>query len=605
MSEVELWLYPDLFHYGIVFAHPKLTVPYLKKVVSYAKAKAREGGYPYLSWLIWKHMAVNKMLMDENLAWTYFQIFYTLKSKPVKERLEFAELQQQLAESQNSTSYKQHMKVSTLEFVLFLFMQQANKVSLRKSLMGEEWPGCSPRLESPVHSSRSDVAATTVDERKHIHFVLSHFSQIIDILTDGNKTKTFPQQGPVISVEVVKALGYLIHGRIRSQSVICNLYDIAIRHRIQNNSGYLRATDCFSMLKFEQWLTKVLGENPFGLASCITSGIRLNWADLSPRKENQRRKAKIAINSLSAPNDSKLIVFSQCSNQTVARQTALLNGACVKIHRCHFAFVYLLSPLKSVSIEKCIDTSIVLGPVSMCIKLISCQNVTLIAPCQSVIVSSSNGITLHVTTPTQPIIFGDNSLSLSEPPVILAPYNTFYADLENHLAMVGLAVSPNTNQWNNPICVDNRSNMSLSHSRINDGLLSRSSKNVDGVDSCSSEHDSQFYRLMNSSDFYTFSIPFRLPKTTSGKHDKNFCITEEIPGGLPKEYAQAVRAKQRGTERWKKAVKKSNMTKEERTLFQKLVEEKFKEWVLDTSHQRQLDDLGQGKLLFSTPVQNA
>ena len=593
MSEVELWLHPDILYYGIICAHPKLTVPYLKKVVSYAKAKGKDGGFPELSWTIWKHMAVNKMLMEETLAWTYFQIFFNLKNKSVKERLEFAELCQQLSETGSLASYQQHMKVPTLEFVLFLFMQQANKVSLRKSLLGEEWPGASPRLESPSHSSRSEATVNIVDERKHTQFIISHFSQIIEILSEGYKIKDSPNREYVAS-EVIKVLGYIIHGRIVMQNTVCTLYDIAIRHRIQSNSGYMRQAGCFSLHLFEQWLTKKLGENPFGLANCITSGTRLNWADApSSRKENQIKKARIATNCLSAPTDNKLIFFSQCTNQTVARQTVLLNNSCVKIHRCHSAYFYLLSPLKCVSIEKCNNTWVVLGPVSTCVKIVNCQNVTLIAPCQSAIVSSSTGITLHITTPSQPVLMSDGVSS--ECCVTLAPYNTFYADLELHLAMVGLAISPNTDQWNNPICLGNRSNLSLSHSRMNDTMLSRPSK--DYTEPLASEN--QAYRLVSPSQFYTFSIPFKTRKKSADKQAENGCVTEEIPGGLPKEYAQAVKVKQRSTERWRQAVKKSNMTREERTDFQKLVEEKFKEWVTETKNQRQLDDLGQEKVTSS------
>ena len=199
----------------------------------------------------------------------------------------------------------------------------------------------------------------------------------------------------------------------------------------------------------------------------------------------------------------------------------MLNGTCIKIHRCHAAYIYLLSPLKCVSIEKCNDSCIVLGPVSMCVKISNCQNITLISPCQSVIVSSSKGVVLYITTPTQPVILGDNILSSSDPPVTLAPYNTFYANLETHLASIGLAVSPNTEQWNNPICVDNRSSLSLSHSRINDGLFTRPSKSFDSCNGSSSDHSCQFYRLMNLSDFYTFSIPFKILKGTSDKNGEN------------------------------------------------------------------------------------
>lgn len=37
--------------------------------------------------------------------------------------------------------------MDTLQFLLFLYVQQLHKVSLRQSLLGDEWP--SPRTKSP------------------------------------------------------------------------------------------------------------------------------------------------------------------------------------------------------------------------------------------------------------------------------------------------------------------------------------------------------------------------------------------------------------------------------------------------------------------------
>lgn len=43
--------------------------------------------------------------------------------------------------------------MDTLQFLLFLYVQQLHKVSLRRSLLGDEWP--SPRTKSPSLSGKS------------------------------------------------------------------------------------------------------------------------------------------------------------------------------------------------------------------------------------------------------------------------------------------------------------------------------------------------------------------------------------------------------------------------------------------------------------------
>lgn len=53
------------------------------------------------------------------------------------------------------------LSVDTLQFLLFLYIQQLNRMSLRTSLIGEEWP--SQRTRSP---SPSDREAKTSSQNK-------------------------------------------------------------------------------------------------------------------------------------------------------------------------------------------------------------------------------------------------------------------------------------------------------------------------------------------------------------------------------------------------------------------------------------------------------
>lgn len=47
------------------------------------------------------------------------------------------------------------LSVDTLQFLLFLYIQQLNKISLRTSLIGEEWPSPRSRPQSPSFTERT------------------------------------------------------------------------------------------------------------------------------------------------------------------------------------------------------------------------------------------------------------------------------------------------------------------------------------------------------------------------------------------------------------------------------------------------------------------
>jgi len=593
MSEVELWLNSNVFYFGVVHAHPKLSFTYLKKVVTYAKSKGKDGGYPELSWNIWKHMAVNKMLMQEDLAWAYYEMFHTLMDLSPKRRLELAEMQQQSFESGDADLYRQHMAVPTLPFVLFLFIQQANKLSLRKSLLGDEWPGASPRSsDSGLLSSKADSSSNTLNEKKHTQFFLTHFSEIVEVLSEGFKGQHNSSIDLHVDLEVVEALGFIVKGRIVGQTSVYSINDLAVRHRLQAKSGYLKTMGYFSLHTFESWFRKSMSDNPYGVVNCFVKGIHLRWThDVS---DATRKKPKVISNSSFAPSNHKVVIFSQCSNQTIARQSDMISGAYVKLHKCYKCNFYILSPLKCVTAEKCFGSVFVLGPISTCVKLINCSNVTIVTPCRSVVVSGCSDITLYVTTPTHPLIANDNVVENDRKSVVLAPYSTFYADLENHLAAVGLVVSRQTDKWNKPICLGKFFNHSALHA-FPGSLRSISPRSL-GAGDVSRTEDSEdcCFSIMKPSDFYLITIPFKTKTTASESMGQ--CLTTEIPGGLPHVYAEAVHGKQRATERWRRAVKESSLSREEKKQFQILVEEQFKQWMHDSGNQKQLDNLGKQRI---------
>lgn len=69
------------------------------------------------------------------------------------------------------SSFSLQLSVDTLQFLLFLYIQQLNRVSLRTSLIGEEWPSHRTRSPSPSDreaktSSQNKVTVTVNDKRQ-------------------------------------------------------------------------------------------------------------------------------------------------------------------------------------------------------------------------------------------------------------------------------------------------------------------------------------------------------------------------------------------------------------------------------------------------------
>ena len=559
MSSIQLWLKPEIVLHGVVCAHPKLNFSYLKKVLAYAKSKSDDGGYPYLSWPIWKHMAVNKMLLSEELAWAYFNLFYTLTDKDRSHWLQLSEYQQSCFENGRPETYKNKMKVSTLQFLVFLYIQQACKLTKRKSMLGEDWPGKSPRSRT-----KQDRDSKLSNDRQYLDFVLSYVGQLLDILSESK----INSENSKLTTEVIKALSPFILGRIIGQSNVLKLHEIAKKDLCKADNGYCIETNTFLKSEFLSWLVKNLVHNPCDVQSCIEKGHKLKWVqpDLSNSKNN---KHKICYNPSLGFGCSKTVAFHNVQENTVAQQCSILRRSNIMFDNCHKSFFYILSPLKCVSIECCTDTTFVFGPVGTSIKILDCKNITIIAPCRLCIVCDSVNVTLHLSTPNQPVVVQDNLAEKMKSTITLGPYNTFYSNLGSHLVEVGLSISPDTNQWNNA------------------AVVGVDSKNIRKTEGASEESVEKNFKIMPVEDFYFFSIPFKSKKCDN----EDMIETTEIPWKLPTIYEKEVKRKQTAITKWKKAFKELKLSKDQRKMFQEMIESKFDEWVSKTGNKKHLDAL--------------
>lgn len=182
-APVRLWVRTEPFLLGALPAPPpaRLAPHYLRKVAAYARARAGEGCFPRLAWPRWRHIACGKLQLGCDLAWLYFELFHSLLRRDPPARLEWAEAEAACGSAEELERERSkagawagvglgvtslawggltpvlsplgQLSVDTLQFLLFLYVQQVHKVSLRRSLIGEEWP--SPRTRSPSLTGKS------------------------------------------------------------------------------------------------------------------------------------------------------------------------------------------------------------------------------------------------------------------------------------------------------------------------------------------------------------------------------------------------------------------------------------------------------------------
>ncbi|XP_036401354.1 TBCC domain-containing protein 1 [Megalops cyprinoides] len=545
-GKASVWARLEPFLLGALQAAPpaKLSMHYLRKMAAYVHT--REGCYPRLGWPMWRHIACGKLQLPEDLAWLYFETFDLLMPHAPEDRLGWAEALSQCHSTKELDRVRSKLSVDTLQFLLFLYMQQLNRVSLRTSLIGEEWP--SPRARSPSPSSDREAKTSSQnknwDDQAHLTFVQTHLSDLLELLVEPGQLSQLGQvvRDSQVSMEAVQGLSFLLEGSVSRGRTVHPLHRLLSRAPLQAQAGYSKISRSFSLQQLQTWLRQALDLNPFGVSACLRSGKKLAWAQ---QVEGSIKRAKIARNTHMAPPGSKVMLVSQVFRQTLAKDSDKLAGANVKLHRCSEAFIYLLCPLRSVSLDKCRNSTVVLGPVETSVYVQSCENVRVVCVAGRLAVGASSHCTLHVLTPTRPLLLPGNVA------LTLGPFHTHYPSLEDHMASVGLAVVPNV--WDQPLVIG-----------------------AEGTPAA----DSPPYRLLPPAEFCSLVIPFH----TEGD-------TCEVPGGLPPLYKEALDARESRVQDWQKMVKDARLTKEQRRQFQALVEQKFHEWLLESGNRQQLDSL--------------
>ncbi|XP_077392582.1 TBCC domain-containing protein 1 isoform X2 [Festucalex cinctus] len=546
-DKVSIWPRMEPFLLGSLQVPPtsKLGLHYLRKMATYVRS--RDGCFPCLTWAMWRHIACGKLQLAEDLAWLYFETFDLFTGHSPGDRLEWAECLSQCSSKSELDQQRNERSVDTLQFLLFLHIQQLNRVSLRKSLIGEEWP--SHRTRSPAPSEREAKTSSqnkNWDDQAHLSFMQSHLEELLELLVEPNQLS---ESGMVprdcqISLDAVHSLGLLLEGWVHPCRTVQPVHKLLSKGPLQMQAGYSALSHSFPRQQLIACLQHNLTLNPFGITACLRSKKKLAWA----QQEGALKPAMIVRNTHMAPAGSKMVLMSKVCKQTLAKTSDKMTGANIKIHRCSEAFIYLLSPLRSVSLDKCRDCTVVLGPVETSVHVHCCQNVRVVCAAGRMVIGASSRCTLHAMTPTRPLLLPGNV------DITLGPFHTFYPSLEDHMASVGLAVVPNL--WDQPLLL--------------------------GTDPVkpSANPDLACYRLLPPEEFHMLVVPFHMKGDTC-----------EVPGGLAPCYQMALDAKHERIQRWQKTVMDAQLNKEQSSKFQELVETKFHEWLMETGHRKELDSL--------------
>ncbi|XP_050728690.1 TBCC domain-containing protein 1-like isoform X4 [Eriocheir sinensis] len=554
MVEVQLWVRPEVMELGVLPILPPDKM--LSRLLQYAQDLG-ERGFPQMNYDTWKHIAVKKMgLSVECSMVVFFSCLLFSKLRPGRDR----ELEASLASAATQKERDQVMgsvEVWTLELIVLLYLHRvtsahpravARQASLH-TLTTDPWP----------NNTSGSASRKALLEEKHGEFVREALPELLSLLAghllveDTEKRKSssdrrtarellgFMKTAGVLSVDVVRSLGFIIGASVQGEKSERDLLSVAMDATNCYRSGYLSKKNAFQKGLFEQWLLQGLDWAPHGEWLCVRRGCRQPWPVVSLAPQSHHRL-------VASPNSSLRMVYI-C--EMMEGLTAYMGEESLpfdlKVRRCSKSNIYILQPLRNAVIHKCHDTRVVLGPVAGRLRLSECRNTVVVCAARSVVVADCRGVIVHTLTPQRPLLVGSRTQG-----VTLAPLNIHYPKLKHHMAKAQL--QSHINMWNRPLHLG-----------------------IEGVLSGACE-------VMNPDDFQLLVIPFTQTPPIDGRPPL-------LPPGLPHEFAKSVEEAGKYVSSFRAEVRDANLSPDQRAVLQKAIDARFKAWLRDTGKQRELDQL--------------
>ncbi|KAF7804126.1 TBCC domain-containing protein 1 [Senna tora] len=335
------------------------------------------------------------------------------------------------------------------DLVLFLYIQSYKKLLPRthkdSAAVADVWPSTSAfdgylSALSPLQLVRSNsrrFMPSQADEEAHqLSYLQKHMANILSLLAEPVEGEG--EESLVLTMDRFEHLGFLIQfgdkgfeGSSLSQS----------SPFFANSDPDMPAVPV-PAAQVHDWLVQ-----------CIASALEYISERVSS-KENGPTNASdqdvpmtdACTNSVKVSTSTRGPCFiegiSKSSNVKLASE---IKGSSVKVLNCHESSIYILAPLRYATVYGCSDATIVLGAVGKAVRVEHCERVHVIVAAKRICIANCRECVFFLGVNQQPLIVGDNHK------LQVAPYNTFYPQLEEHMSEVGIL--PTVNRWDEPLAL--------------------------------------------------------------------------------------------------------------------------------------------------------
>ncbi|XP_004249279.1 uncharacterized protein [Solanum lycopersicum] len=450
--------------------------------------------------------------------------------------------------------------VNVFDLMMFLYIQSYKRLLPKghkdSAAVADVWPSTSAfdgflSALSPLQlvrsNSRRSMPSQADEEAHQLSYLQKHLGNILSLLAESGEGDG--DESLVLSMEKLEHLGFLIYfGEKGSERI-----------PLSQNAPFFANSDPempavpVPAAQVHDWLI----ENIASALTRITERASAKENGPTSASDQDVPMADVSASSVkSSPGPRGPSSIEGISKSSYVRLPNDIKGSSVKVINCHESVIYILAPLKYATVYGCSDATIVLGAVGKAVRIEHCERVQVIAAAKRICIANCRECVFFLGVNQTPLLVGDNHK------LQVAPYNTFYSLLEEHLKQVG--IDPTINRWDAPVAlgvIDPHD--SLSHPA--------------GVSEVQTESASP----VDPDQFTNFLIPNWFEGQQSGS-------TKDNPFPLPEAYMASQQRNLKNLEETKSSLKDIDLDESRKREVAAALHVCFKDWLYASGNIRQL-----------------
>lgn len=339
--------------------------------------------------------------------------------------------------------------VDVYDLVLFLYVQSYKRLLPRghkdSAAVADVWPSTSAfdgflSALSPLQLVRSNsrrFIPSQADEEAHqLSYLQKHLGNIISLLADS--TEGDGEDSPVLTMEKFEHLGLLIYFGEKGPE----------KNLLSQNAPFFANSDPdmpavpVPATQVHDWLL----QNISSALERISERVSAKENGPNSATDQDVPMADVCDSAIKPSTSVRGPSFIEgISKSSYVKQASDLKGSSVKVVNCHESIIYILAPLRYATIYGCSDATIVLGAIGKAVRVEHCERVHVIMAAKRICIANCRECVFFLGVNQRPLIVGDNHK------LVVAPYNTYYSELEEHMNQVGIDAS--INRWDEPVAL--------------------------------------------------------------------------------------------------------------------------------------------------------